>query len=376
MKQKSIILTLAAAALLPGITACHNDKKDGAASGAEAMPVDVAYPLVDSVVLHNTYPAYLSADKSVDLVARVDGYLVSQEYKDGTFVRKGDVLFRIEDGSYRDAVRQAEARLESAKATAAYATSHYEAVERALRSDAVSAMEAEQAKSSMNEAQAAVRNAQAALQQAQTTLSYCTVRAPFDGHVGMSTLTAGSYLAGSGQPVKLATIYDDALISVNFYIADEGYLELLKNRSAELGVDLENIPLSFGDSIPHSYTCNLTYMAPEIDRTTGTMKLQAKTKNTYGELRSGMYATVSLPYGIDREAILVRDASIGTDQRGKYVYVVNDSSKVVYTPVETGELVNDTLRIITSGLTPKDRYVTKALLKVRDGSAVKPNLVK
>ena len=373
--MKSIKLLLLAMPVLMLTSACE---KKGSQTENEmpAMKVDVAYPTMDTVVLSNTYPAYLSANSTVDLVARVNGYLIGQNYQDGAFVRKGDVLFRIEDSSYRDAVNQAQAQLESARATASYAKSHYEAVERALRSDAVSAMEAEQAKSAMNEAIAAVNNAQAALRSAETTLSYCTVRAPFDGHVGMSTLSKGSYLNGAASPVKLATIYDDSELGVNFYVADESYLQMLKDKSKELNVDLEHIPVVFGDSIPHSYTCDLTYLAPEIDRNTGTLRMQAKMKNTYGELKSGMYATVTLPYGIDPAAILVRDASIGTDQRGKYVYTVNDSSKIVYTPVEVGQLVNDTLRIVTSGLTPIDRYVTKALLKVRDGATVEPVVVK
>lgn len=85
-----------------------------------------------------------------------------------------------------------------------------------------------------------------------------------------------------------------------------------------------------------------------------------------------MFVKINMPYAFDKEAILINDASIMTDQRGKYIYTVNDSDKVVYTPVTVGELINDTLRVVTSGLKPDTRYVTKALLKVRDGMKVKP----
>ena len=85
-----------------------------------------------------------------------------------------------------------------------------------------------------------------------------------------------------------------------------------------------------------------------------------------------MYATVMLPYALDPKAILIKDAAISTGQLGKYVYVVNDSNKVVYTPIKVGELYQDTLRIVSEGLSPADRYVTKAMLKVRDGMEVKP----
>lgn len=85
-----------------------------------------------------------------------------------------------------------------------------------------------------------------------------------------------------------------------------------------------------------------------------------------------MFVSVALPYAVEPHAVLVRDASIGTDQLGKYLYVVNDSDKVVYTPVTVGELYHDTLRIISKGITPRSRYVTKALLNVRNGEKIKP----
>ncbi len=94
--------------------------------------------------------------------------------------------------------------------------------------------------------------------------------------------------------------------------------------------------------------------------------------NRYRELRQGMYCSVHLPVAVDPRAMMILDAAIGTDQLGKYVYLVNDSDKIVYTPLEVGELVADSLRIVTKGMTPSDRYVTRALLKVRDGMTVKP----
>jgi RND family efflux transporter MFP subunit len=368
--MKAYILLIAA---VPALAGCHG--KQSSATPEDAPAVDVAYPAVDSVVLHKKYPAYLTSNKEVELVARVNGFLLNQPYKSGAFVKKGTVLFEIEDRNYRDALRQAESQLASAKATNDYAASHYAAVKRALESDAVSAMEVEQAKSALREAEAAVRNAEAAVEQARTNLSYCTVVAPFDGSVSLSNFNDGAYLSGEGSPVALADIFDNSSLNVNFHIPDKSYIDMLRNKSQALGVDLEHIPLSFSDSIPHRYTCALSYMAPEIDKATGTLLVRATVQNPYGELRSGMYAELSLPYATDPQAVLVKDASIATDQRGKYVYTVNDSSKVVYTPVEVGELVDDTMRIITSGLGPHDRYVTKALLKVRDSETVNAKIV-
>ena len=128
----------------------------------------------------------------------------------------------------------------------------------------------------------------------------------------------------------------------------------------------------FSEKLPHEYTADLTYLAPDVDASTGTLALMADIDNKYNELKAGMYVTVRLPYKVDPQAMLVRDASIGTDQLGSYVYVVNDSNRVVYTPVKTGDLIADTMRIVESGLRPGDRYVRSAMLKVRNGMTVEP----
>lgn len=370
MKHNILILFFLPAMILT--TSCH---KKATETDSKPAVVDVAIPVVDSVVLHKTYPGFLSASQSVNLVARVDGYLVSHPYTGGDFVKKGTVLFTIEDKNYRDAVVKAEAALSDAKSTYAYVSSQYAAMKEALESDAVSQMEVLQAKSSMEEAAANIKNAEAALRTAQTTLGYCTVVAPFDGHVTSTVYDNGAFLAGAGSPVTLATIYDDASMNANFSIEDSRYLELIKEfKNKANDVDYSKMPVQFSETLPHEYTANLSYMAPLIDKSTGTMLLKAKIMNPYNELKDGMYVTVSLPYDIAPDAIMIKDASIGTDQLGKYVYVVNDSNRVVYTPIEVGETVNDTLRIVTKGLNPKSRYVTKALLKVREGETVDPRM--
>lgn len=113
-----------------------------------------------------------------------------------------------------------------------------------------------------------------------------------------------------------------------------------------------------------------------MNTATGTILLKGTVRNIDNELKDGMYVTVRLPYGVNPKAVLVNDASIGTDQLGKYVYVVNDSNKVVYTHIEVGELYQDSLRIVNSGLKGGEKYVTKALLTVRNGEEVKPVLQK
>lgn len=367
--MKRIAYYLLLLAVPAAMQSCHKTENKPVA----AVPdIDVAEAQIDSVVIHKRYPGILVPVQEVELVARVNGYLMSKNYSGGDFVRKGTVLFTIEDRNYRDNVAQAEAALATAKATYGYSSSRYEAMKRALESDAVSKMEVEQAKSAVEEAAASIKNAEAALQTARTQLSYCTVTAPCDGHMGSAAYDVGAYLAGEGSPVSLARIYRDETVLVNFAVEDANDLAGIRARVAEYPHLYDSIRVEFSEPLAHEYTGQLNFMSPIIDTATGTMKLQAKIPNTYGELRSGMYATVDLPLGMERDAIIVKDAAISTDQLGSYLYVVNDSNKVVYTPVKTGELVGDSLRIVNSGVRPGEKYVTKALLKVRDGMTVNP----
>lgn len=372
MKNTAYIAGIVTLATL--FSSCSKQQKK---EGEDIPEVTVAEAVEDSVTTHKSYPAYLTADQKVDLVARVNGYLISKPYTAGDMVQKGTLLFTIESTTYADDVRQAQAQLANAKATYAYASNHYTAMQRALTSDAVSQMEVLQAKSNMETAQAAIASAQAQLQAAQTTLSYCTVHAPFTGRITSCNFSDGAYLAGAGSPVTLATIYDDSKMTVNFNVDDDEYQAILDSRDPKtMRIDLRDIPVDFDIPLTKKYTAYISYVAPAINQSTGAMKMEAKILNPDGELRAGMYCTIHMPNEVLSKAILVRDASIGTDQLGKFLYTVNDSNKVVYTPIKVGELVNDTMRIVTDGLKPNTRYVTQALLKVRDGMPVKPVLKK
>lgn len=362
-------ISIAAAALLTLIAAsCHKDKKQ-----TEQIPeVTVATPTVDSVVLHKTYPGYIRAANSADVVALVDGRILSVNYKEGTYVPKGTVLFTIESTKYRDAVNQAASSLATAKAQYEYSSKQYAAMKKAIEADAVSEMELLQAKSQMDEAQASIRSSEAALQTARINLSHCTVTAPVSGHITAPALTAGNYVSGSMSPVKLASIYDDTRMKAVFDIEESQYRLMSVNTMEGNGPLYTAVPLIFTPELPVQFTADLYYTSPAVEASTGTLTLEGKITNRDKLLKDGMYVTVNLPYGVEPKAILIRDASIGRDQRGSYVYCVNDSNKIVYTPIEPGELYQDTLRIVNSGLTPKSRYVTQALLTVVNGEQVKP----
>lgn len=342
----------------------------------QAMAVDVAKAETDSVVLYRTYPGVLTAGDKVTIVARVNGTIESVNYKGGDLVKKGQLLFTIESSKYRDAVQQARAALQTALSTREYAAAHYAAMEKAMKSNAVSVMEMKEAKSALEQAEASISNARAALQTANTNLSYCRIYAPVTGRASSNDYGVGNYVNGEGAPVKVATIYNDSYLQANFSIEDASFLRSFASQSARENINYDSIPIAFTEQLPHSYTGKLHYMAPDVDSSTGTMTVQAEVQNPYNELRDGMFVNVSLPYQMNPKAILIKDSSISTDQLGKFVYVVNDSNRIVYTPITVGGIVRDSMRVVTKGLEPGAVYVTKALLKVRTGIEVKPVMTK
>lgn len=354
---------------------CSCNSKDN--TGEEnAMTVDVARAVEDSVMLTNTYPGILRCVDLVDVMARVSGTLLSQNFENGQEVKKGQLLFTIEDTKYRDAVQEAQANLASARSTHKYAESHYAAMQKALESDAVSQMEVKQALSALQQSESAIKSAQAALQTAQTNLSYCRIYAPFDGRTTAGIYSDGQYINGEASPEKLCTIYKDSELDARFSIEDASFIRSFTNQNNRHLINYDSIPINFSEPLPHNYYGNLRYISPEVSTATGTLELRARLKNSYGELREGMYVNVSLPYAIDPKAVLVKDASISTDQLGKYIYTVNDSNKVVYTPITVGEMVNDSMRVVKSGVKSGTPYVTKALLKVRNGMSINPHYTK
>ena len=370
MTRKHIILFAACAAIAFSGLFSGCGKK---AAETETEPeVSVATPEVDSVVLRQSYPATISATQSADVVARVNGQIQQILFTEGDFVTAGQPLFTIESTTYRDAVNKAQAALETAIAENEYASKQSAAMQKALEADAVSKMDVIQAESNLRQSEASIKQARAELETAKTQLGYCTVRAPFSGLITESMFSSGAYVGGEAAPVTLATIYANKSVYVMFSVSTERYMQIADTRSGKK-LDLDHVPVTVGDTTSTAtYLGKLDYASPDVSKSTGTVTLRLILDNPEGELRDGMFATVRLPYATDPDALLVKDASVTTDQLGKYLYLVNDSDKIVYTPIEVGDLYNDTLRIVTKGLKPDDRYVTTALLKVRDGMKVKP----
>lgn len=367
--KKLSILSLVSFSLL--FAGCKKDKK-GMEEGER--PVEVAEAFTDSVVLYNTYPGYLTAEYYAEVVGLVNARILTMNYSSGQHVEKGQTLFTLDPTLYKDALTRAEATLKSNESNLEYARSHYNAVLKALESNAVSKMEVQQAESDFKQAEASVNDSKAALHTAQVNYGYCNVTAPISGYITSNELSVGNYITGEDSPVKLAEIYDNTHLYANFEVEDARYETMTEGHKTIDDQLYKHVPLNFKEPLRNEYFADLTYVAPSVNRNTGTLMLQGKITNVDNELKEGMYLTVSLPYGANPKAVLVKDASIGTDQIGKFMYVVNDSNTIVKRRIDVGEIYQDSLRVINKGIEAGDKYVTKALLTVRAGEKVKPIL--
>ena len=368
MKKKINIIALLGLLLIVGCS-----KKESSVR-MESLPVEVAKPVVKNVTLTRDYPGYLTAENSVDIVGRVNGTLLSKLYPSGTKVKKGQTLFVVDPTLYQNAVKQAEASLKTAKANLEYAKSNYERMKEAIKSEAVSRIQLVQAESNVQSCEAAVSNAEAELKTARVNLSYCYIKSPIDGIADLAEYSDGAYISGEGNPVKMTTVYQDNKLYSYFDISDNQYLtfELLRAADTKIPEADHSVTLRVGADGSKTWQGKLNYLSPSFSLSTGTMRLRAELENPDGVLKPGLYVSVTLPYATAEKAILVENASIGTDQLGKFLYVVNDSNVVNTRHIELGQLVDDGMRIVTSGLSPDERYVTKALMKVRQGMKIQP----
>ena len=356
------------AVALLSITACH--KKPTPTPSSAALPIEVATPIERGITLTREYPGYLQADATIPIMGRVNGSIIKRNFTEGSRVKKGDLLFVIEPTLYENAVAQAEASLQTAIAEQDYARSNYQRMQAAINSNAVSEIELLQAKSRVESCNAAVANAKAALKTAKTKLGYCHIQAPADGSISLAKQPTGAYIAGEMSPVELCRLYKDDLMYAFFDIPDIQWFR--KALATNSGIDQSKITFTLGEGNIIERNATIDYLAPNVNTGTGTVQIRAELPNSDGLLKSGSYISIIMPYDSIDNALLVKDASIGTDQTGKFIYVVNPQNEVEYRRITTGSIIDDTLRLVTGGLQPGERYVTKALLKVRNGMPIQP----
>lgn len=367
-----ILMLVIIMALFMLMTGCG--RKDKTQPGMQT--VDVAEAYEDSVVTYLDFPGVIHSRSNADVVGRVNGMVLAKHFRPGDKVHAGQALFSIENNVYRDEADRARAALASARSQLEFASKKYEAVKRGYDADAVSQMDLLQAQNALSTARESVNTARANLSTALTNLGYCTIKAPISGTITEAAYNEGSYINGQGAPVVMAHIYDENKFGAQFNVTESQYQQILAANGGVTAGIYSKVPVEFQAPVKSKYTTNLDYTSPFVDTQTGNLVVKGDVYSHNGELRDGMFCTVSLPLGDRAPKVVVRDAALGSDQLGKYLYTLNDSDRIVYTPVKTGAIFADSLRVIESGLKPGTRYVTQALLKVRPGMTVKPHLVK
>jgi RND family efflux transporter MFP subunit len=316
--------------------------------------------------------------KSVDLVARVQGFLQSINYQDGTFVKQGTTLFTIEPETYKLKLEQSQAAENGAQATVKSAEADYKRQVDLVQKQAVSQSTLDTSTSTRDNAQAILQQAQVNTKIAAVNYGYTNVVAPFDGIVSAHLASIGE-LVGVASPTQLATIVALDPIYVNFNVNEQDVLRVREEarRRGMTGDDLKSLSIEIGlqteSGFPHKG--KLDYASPTVNQSTGTLAVRGVLPNPDRVLLPGYYVRVRVPFDQQQNALLVPDVALGSDQSGRYVLVVNGENVVEQRKVQTGPLEGD-LRVIESGLKPEDRVVTAGLLHAIPGQKVDPQVKK
>jgi RND family efflux transporter MFP subunit len=352
---------------------------NGAKNAYVAPPppkVVVAQPIQKPVTTYLELTGNSAPVKSIDLVARVQGFLESIDYADGAFVKKGTQLFGIERDIYQAQLDQANATLASNEAAVVYAQAEYQRQATLARQDFASQATLQDSKAKLDEANANVLNAKAAIELAKINLAYTNVQAPFDG-VATNHLVDLGALVGVSGPTKLASLIQTDPLYVYFTMSEPQILKL-KDNLAKFGIELRttglsNVPVEIGlqgeEGYPHKG--HLDYASPQVDSATGTLTARALFDNKDRALLPGLFVRVRTPIAQAEKALLTRDDAIGTSQEGKYVLVVGSDNVVQKKIVQTGQR-DGQLRVIESGLDANDWVVTEGILRAAPGAKVDP----
>jgi RND family efflux transporter MFP subunit len=340
--------------------------------------VEVAVPVQKSITRYLDATGNTAAIKNVDLVARVQGFLQSINYQDGTFVKEGTTLFTIEPETYKFKLEQAQAAETGAQASLKQAENDFKRQSELVQRQAVSQATLDTSTSTRDNAQANLQQAQANTKIAAVNYGYTNVAAPFDGIVSAHLASIGE-LVGVASPTQLATIVALDPIYVNFNVNEQDVLRIREDaRKRGMTVnEIRQLPIEIGLQTETGYPHKgkLDYVSPSINQSTGTLAVRGILPNPDRVLLPGMFVRVRVPYDEQKDALLVSDAALGSDQAGRYVLVVNADNVVEQRKVQTGPLEGD-LRVIESGLKGDDKVVVAGLLRAIPGQKVDPQLQK
>jgi RND family efflux transporter MFP subunit len=332
--------------------------------------VSVQAPLQKDVTIYSSYPGRLAARDTVEIRARIKGYLKTINFKDGQWVKKGDLLFTIEPEEYEAAVKSAEAKLAQAQATQKLADTTLQRTKSAYKTKAVSELDVLSAEANLQSAEAQVSEAQAALDNAKRNLSYTRICAPMDGRLFRRTMSVGN-LVGDGASTLLTELIVETPIDAYFNVDERRIGRFLDQKGVGGKHALEAAPplsLELADGSVYSHKGKLDYFDPTVDPETGTLRARAVFPNDDHRLVPGFYGKILLPHKI-KGALLVPKIAVSRDMRGNYLLVVNKENKVESRYVELGEETEE-YQIITKGLSKEDRVIVDGIQRARPGLLV------
>lgn len=335
--------------------------------------VTVAAPAQQDVTRYYEATGNAASVNTVDLVARVQGFVQAISYTDGQFAKKGMSLFTIEPEPYKLKVVAAKASVTSAQAVLLVKQQDFDRQADLLKRQVSAQVTYDQALAARDSAQADLQSAQANEQQAEINYGYTDVAAPFDGIVTARQVSIGQ-LVGATTPTTLSTIVQLDPIWVNFNASERDVLDVRETlaKQGKTTASLLGTPVEVGVQTDAGYpnVGKLDYVAPDVDPSTGTLAGRAILDNSNRTLLPGMFVRIRIP-GKARPELLVPDVAVGSDQAGRYVLVVNKDNVVEQRKVEPSQLVGD-LRVIDSGLTKDDRVVIGGIMQAIPGQKVDP----
>ena len=356
---------IAAASVLMA-AALYGCSKGQQAPEQGAPPVTVAAPLSRTVVDWDQFTGRFEASRSVDVRARVGGYIQSVHFKDGDYVRQGQLLFTLDQRPAQAALASARAQLSQAQAQLGLAKADLARAEGLLASQAVSQAEFDAKKAAVETAEAAVAAANAAIRARTLDLEFTRVTAPISGRVSDRRVDPGNLIGGGSSAGDILT----TIVSTSpiYFVFDGSEATALKyQREAAKGA--VPIKVRLQDEAEFTHAGTLDFTDNSIDPTSGTIRLRAVIANANGFLKPGMFGHAQLAGAAEYQAMLVPEAAVIADGPRRLVYVVAKDGTVGAKPVQTGPVV-DGLRVVRTGLVADDRVIINGLQRARPGQKV------
>ena len=323
-----------------------------------------------SADLQTTYPATIKGIQDVEVHPKLAGYITNVYVHEGQAVRAGQVMFTLDSETYRAAVNQAQAALNTAIAQANTTRLTYENNKKLFAQHIIGQYELSTAQNSYLTAKAQVAQARASLTSARETLSWCTVVAPASGVVGDLPFKKGALVSTAST---LTTVSDVSTVEVFFSMSEGDVLSMSKTAGSVADVikEMPAVKLQMADGTIYNHPGRVVKMSGVIDASTGAYSLIAHFSNPQHLLKSGGAGQIIVPR-VSNNAILIPQEAVSQVQDKYFVYKVGNDNKVKYSEITVNPENDGVDYIVTSGLNVGDRYVSKGIAKLTDGMAIKP----